>query len=107
MKEAVIAEFLQHATDELRHADMGAGRIIQLGGTPVTEPKHWYDVTSCTRRSIRRDNSQTEYRRRALRHRLLQETPGSDPGQRSGHLQHRAANPAGRGGARGRSPVAR
>ena len=39
MKEAVIAEFLQHATDELRHADMGAGQIIQLGGTPVTEPK--------------------------------------------------------------------
>jgi bacterioferritin len=35
MKEAVIAELLQHATDELRHADMVAGRIIQLGGTPV------------------------------------------------------------------------
>lgn len=47
MKEAVIAELLQHATDELRHADMIAGRIIQLGGTPVTEPKKWYDVTSC------------------------------------------------------------
>jgi bacterioferritin len=47
MKEAVIAELLQHATDELRHAGMIAGRIIQLGGTPVTEPKKWYDVTSC------------------------------------------------------------
>jgi bacterioferritin len=47
MKEAVIAELLQHATDELRHADMVAGRIIQLGGTPVTEPKKWYDATSC------------------------------------------------------------
>jgi bacterioferritin len=47
MKEAVIAELLQHATDELRHAGMVAGRIIQLGGTPVTEPKKWYDVTSC------------------------------------------------------------
>jgi bacterioferritin len=47
MKEAVIAELLQHATDELRHADMIAGRIIQLGGTPVTEPKKWYDVTGC------------------------------------------------------------
>ena len=33
MKEAVVAELLQHATDELRHADMVAGRIIQLGGT--------------------------------------------------------------------------
>jgi bacterioferritin len=47
MKEAVIAELLQHAGDELRHADMVAARIIQLGGTPVTEPKKWYDVTSC------------------------------------------------------------
>ena len=47
MKEAVIAELLQHATDELRHADMVATRIIQLGGTPVTEPKKWYEVTSC------------------------------------------------------------
>lgn len=47
MKEAVIAELLQHATDELRHADMVAGRIVQLGGTPVTEPKKWYDVTGC------------------------------------------------------------
>jgi bacterioferritin len=46
MKEAVIAELLQHATDELRHAGMVAGRIIQLGGTPVT-PKKWYDVTNC------------------------------------------------------------
>jgi bacterioferritin len=47
MKEAVIAELLQHATDELRHADMIAARIIQLGGTPVTEPRKWYDLTSC------------------------------------------------------------
>lgn len=47
MKEAVIAELLQHAADELRHADMVASRIIQLGGTPVTEPKRWYDAGSC------------------------------------------------------------
>lgn len=47
MKEAVIAELLQHAADELRHADMVAARIIQLGGTPVVEPKKWYDLTSC------------------------------------------------------------
>jgi bacterioferritin len=47
MKEAVIAEFLQYAADELRHAGLIAGRIIQLGGTPVAEPKKWYDVTSC------------------------------------------------------------
>ena len=47
MKEAVIAELVQHAADELRHAGLLAQRIIQLGGTPVTEPKEWYKLTNC------------------------------------------------------------
>ncbi len=47
MKEAVIAELIQHAADELRHADMLAMRIIQLGGTPVTKPEEWYKHTNC------------------------------------------------------------
>ncbi len=47
MKESVIAELMQHAADELRHADMLTIRINQLGGTPVTEPRKWYDFTNC------------------------------------------------------------
>ncbi len=47
MKEAVIAELIQHAADELRHADMLAMRIIQLGGTPITKPEDWYKHTNC------------------------------------------------------------
>ena len=47
MKEAVIAELLQHATDELRHADLVANRIIQLGGTPATSPQLWYTFSNC------------------------------------------------------------
>lgn len=47
MKEAVIAELLQHATEELMHADMLTARIIQLGGAPVTSPKEWYELTNC------------------------------------------------------------
>jgi bacterioferritin len=47
MKDAVIAELLQHAADELRHADMVANRIIQLGGTPLTSPKQWFDKSTC------------------------------------------------------------
>lgn len=47
MKEGVMAELIEHAADELRHADMLAERIIQLGGTPVTTPKAWYDQTNC------------------------------------------------------------
>jgi len=47
MKEAVIAELTEHAADELRHADMLAERIIQLGGTPVAKPEEWYKQTNC------------------------------------------------------------
>ncbi len=46
-KEAVVAELIQHSTDELRHANMVADRIIQLGGTPILEPKEWYEFTGC------------------------------------------------------------
>jgi bacterioferritin len=47
MKDAVIAELLQHAADELRHAEMLSLRIIQLGGVPIAEPKEWYQHTHC------------------------------------------------------------
>lgn len=47
MKEAVIAELVQHAADELRHATMVADRIIQLGGTPLLHPKEWLANTIC------------------------------------------------------------
>lgn len=47
MKEAVIAELTQHAADELRHSDMVSMRIIQLGGTPLTTPKAWFEESNC------------------------------------------------------------
>lgn len=47
MKEAVIAELIQHATDELRHADMLTMRIIQLGGAPVSKPADWPKFSNC------------------------------------------------------------
>lgn len=47
MKDAVIAELTQHAADELRHADMVSGRIIQLGGTPLLSPEEWQKHTHC------------------------------------------------------------
>lgn len=47
MKEAVIAELLQHATEELGHAELLTTRIIQLGGMPVTSPQDWYPMTNC------------------------------------------------------------
>ena len=47
MKDAAIAELNQHATDELRHANMVADRILQLGGTPLLHPKEWFTQTNC------------------------------------------------------------
>ncbi len=37
--EGVVAEFLQHANDELAHADEIAERITQLGGAPNFSPE--------------------------------------------------------------------
>src|SRR5215470_12709940 len=35
---AVAAEFLEHAADEQRHADLAAERVSQLGGEPDLNP---------------------------------------------------------------------
>jgi bacterioferritin len=47
MKDAVAAELTLHATEELSHATLLSARIIQLGGTPVTEPKQWPEQSPC------------------------------------------------------------
>jgi len=36
--KAAAAEFLEHATQELQHADQLADRIVQLGGEPKLDP---------------------------------------------------------------------
>jgi len=47
MKDAVISELQLHATEELGHAELLAGRIVQLGGTPVLSPDEWSKITNC------------------------------------------------------------
>ncbi len=47
MRPQVVAELVEHAADELRHADMLVERIITLGGEPILEPKEWYEQTTC------------------------------------------------------------
>jgi bacterioferritin len=47
MKDAVAAELTLHANEELNHAVLLAGRIIQLGGTPVLSPQGWGEVSPC------------------------------------------------------------
>jgi bacterioferritin len=47
MKSAIITELEEHATDELRHAQILADRIMQLGGTPILNPQEWHTMSSC------------------------------------------------------------
>lgn len=47
MREATVAELLQHATEELTHAQWLCDRIIQLGGEPLLSPEALLEETSC------------------------------------------------------------
>lgn len=46
-KKEIAGELAEHAEEELKHAEMLAERIIQLGGTPLLEPKEWYTQSTC------------------------------------------------------------
>jgi len=47
MRGAVVAELVEHANEELEHAEMLVERILQLGGKPVLSPEDWFKVTNC------------------------------------------------------------
>lgn len=47
MRPLVVQELLEHATEELNHANLLADRIITLGGEPIIEPKEWYEQSNC------------------------------------------------------------
>ena len=47
MKGVATRELEEHAKEEYEHAEMLAERIIQLGGTPLINPKAWYEETNC------------------------------------------------------------
>ncbi len=48
MRSEVEPELLVHADQELNHAVMVVDRIIQLGGTPVINPKNWFNLAKCS-----------------------------------------------------------
>ncbi|MDD2688203.1 MAG: ferritin-like domain-containing protein [Bacteroidales bacterium] len=48
MRSEVEPELLLHADQELNHAVMVVDRIIQLGGTPVINPKDWTKLARCS-----------------------------------------------------------
>lgn len=47
MRSEIEPELLLHATQELNHAVLVVDRIIQLGGTPVIDPKDWIKLARC------------------------------------------------------------
>lgn len=47
MREAVAAELFRHAQDEIKLAEALADRILELGGAPATEPRHWHLGSDC------------------------------------------------------------
>jgi bacterioferritin len=47
MRGSVESELMEHAEEELKHANMLADRIIQLGGTPLLNPDEWKTKTNC------------------------------------------------------------
>lgn len=47
MRSEIEPELLIHADQELAHATLVVGRIIQLGGTPVLTPEKWMSLSSC------------------------------------------------------------
>jgi bacterioferritin len=47
MRSEIEPELLLHATQELNHAVLVVGRIIQLGATPVINPKEWFKLARC------------------------------------------------------------
>lgn len=47
MRKVIAEEFLEHAGEEHKHAQMLCDRIIQLGGTPVLDPKEWEKLAIC------------------------------------------------------------
>jgi len=86
MKDAVAAELLQHATEELSHADLLANRIIQLGGRPLNDPKRWFEFTGCGYESpddehvasILKQNIEGERCAISFYNQLMNETHGKD-----------------------------
>ncbi|MEG1009368.1 MAG: ferritin-like domain-containing protein [Clostridia bacterium] len=47
MRSNIEAEFLEHAKDELDHANKISKRIIELEGIPVLNPKEWDKLAKC------------------------------------------------------------
>ncbi len=48
MRHAAASELVEHAADELEHADRLAARILELDGTPILDPHEWGKLANCS-----------------------------------------------------------
>lgn len=87
MKDAVIVELEQHAVEELNHALLVTGRIIQLGGDPIADPRDWFKLTNCTYeaptdafvKTLLEQNIRGEQCAIGVYHKLMEMTRDKDP----------------------------
>ena len=87
LRGAIVREFEEHAKEELEHAEKLAARIIQLDGTPVLEPKMWYETANCRylppknpeASALLDQNIKGEACAIAVYYKLLEYTEGKDP----------------------------
>ncbi|MDH3454605.1 MAG: ferritin-like domain-containing protein [Desulfuromonadales bacterium] len=87
MKEAVIAELELHAVEELNHALLITGRIIQLGGAPIADPREWFKLTNCSYeapddpfvKTLLEQNIRGEQCAISVYHKLMEMTRDKDP----------------------------
>jgi bacterioferritin len=87
MRGTVVAELVEHAGDELRHAEMLVDRILQLDGTPILKPEEWYKLTNCgydapknpSVKAVLRQNIKGEQCAIGVYSKLVELTEGKDP----------------------------
>ena len=59
MRGVVVAELIEHANEELAHAQLITNRIIQLGGTVNMLPSEWSKFAGCKYNAVKSENSLT------------------------------------------------
>ena len=57
MRPAIVAELLEHAGEELGHAQMITDRIIQLGGIIQVLPNEWEKLAGCKYNAVKSESS--------------------------------------------------
>jgi bacterioferritin len=57
MRPAIVAELIQHAGEELAHAQLVTDRIIQLGGVVKMLPSEWDKFAGCKYNAVKSESS--------------------------------------------------